>query len=93
MSCLPELRSLELLISVRLASDHVTVDVTRLIRSWFGSDVSRVRDAVEGFQSLRTLNADEQRLMKVLDATTVLLSPVTWLRRRMDSGSTADCAG
>lgn len=74
------------------ASDHVTVDVTRLIRSWFGSDSSRVRDAVEGFQSLRTLNASEIRLMQVLDATTVLLSPVTWLRRRMDSGSTAACA-
>ncbi len=52
---------------------------------------SRARDAAERFQSLRILNADEQRLMQVLDATTVLLSPVTWLRRRMDSGSTAAC--
>ena len=73
------------------ASDHVTVDVTRLIRSWFGSDVSRVRNAAEEFQSLRPLNVSEQRLMQVLDTTTVLLSPVTWLRRRMESGPAQNC--
>ena len=67
------------------ASDHVTVDVTRLIRSWYGTDVAKIRKAVGEYQSLRVLNASEQRLLQVLDASTVLLSPVTWLRRRMQS--------
>ncbi|MEJ7595183.1 MAG: phosphotransferase [Planctomycetaceae bacterium] len=75
------------------ASDHVTVDLARLFRSWFGTDVSRVQNAVEEYQSLRILSAPEQRLLRVLDASTVLLSPVTWLRRRMESGDAADCPG
>ncbi len=67
------------------ASDHVTVDLTRLFRSWFGSDISRIQDAVKEYRSLRILNGPEQRLLQALDASTVLLSPVTWLRRRMES--------
>lgn len=71
------------------ASDHVTVDLARLFRSWFGSDIPRVQNAVEEYQSLRILSGPEQRLLQVLDASTVLLSPVTWLRRRMESGDPA----
>ena len=36
-----------------VASDHVTVDLTRLVRSWFGADVTQVRNAVEQFQQFR----------------------------------------
>ncbi|MBC7967045.1 MAG: phosphotransferase, partial [Fuerstia sp.] len=73
------------------ASDHVTVDLTRLFRSWFGSDVSRVQDAVAEYQLLRILSGPERRLFRALDASTVLLSPVTWLRRRMESGDALNC--
>jgi hypothetical protein len=75
------------------ASDHVTVDLARLFRSWFGSDVSRVRNAVKEYQSLRILRGPEQGLIQALDASTVLLSPVTWLRRRMESGDKANFSG
>ena len=75
------------------ASDHVTLDLTRLVRSWFGSDISCVQNAVEEYQSMRILSGPEQRLLQALDASTVLLSPVTWLRRRMESGDPTRSAG
>ena len=75
------------------ASDHVTVDLARLFRSWFGSDISRMQNAVKEYQSLRILSGPEQRLLQTLDASTVLLSPVTWLRRRMESGDRANLSG
>ncbi len=74
------------------ASDHVTVDVTRLIRSWFGSNATRVQNAGIQYQSLRVLDASEQRLLQALDASSVLLSPVTWLQRRMESGGRGKCS-
>ena len=73
------------------ASDHVTVDVTRLIRSWFGSSATLVRNAQMQYQSLRVLDASEQRLLQALDASSVLLSPVTWLQRRMESDASGNC--
>lgn len=75
------------------ATDHVTLDVTRLLRSWYGSDVGRIQSTVCEYQSLRLLNADERRLLQALDAATVLLSPVTWLRRRSESDLNVECAG
>ena len=74
------------------ATDHVALDATRLLRSWYGADNVKIQAAVYEFQSLRTLNANEQCLLQALDASTVLLSPVTWLRRRMESGDLAACA-
>lgn len=74
------------------ATDHVTVDIARLTRSYFGADVCKIRDALEQYQLLRPLDASEKRLLSVLDAATVLLSPVTWLRRRLASGSVANCS-
>ncbi len=75
------------------ASDHVTVDLARLFRSWFGADVSCVRNAVAEYQSLRFLSEPEQRLLQAFDASTVLLSPVTWLRRRMESVDSTNSSG
>lgn len=74
------------------ASDHVTVDLTRLFRSWFGADVLRIQNAVAEYQLLRILTGPERRLFQALDASTVLLSPATWLRRRMESGDVSNCA-
>lgn len=65
-----------------MATDHVGLDVTRLFRSWFGADVDEIRDAMNQFRSQRSLDDSEWRLLQVLDASTTLLSPVTWLRRR-----------
>jgi len=73
-------------------SDHVALDVARLLRSWYGADNAKIQLAVEEFQRLRAFNASERRLLQAFDASTVLLSPVTWLRRRVNSGETADCS-
>ncbi len=65
-----------------MATDHVGLDVTRLFRSWFGADTERIREAMALFCTQRSLDPTESQLLQAFDATTVLLSPVTWLRRR-----------
>jgi Ser/Thr protein kinase RdoA (MazF antagonist) len=65
-----------------MATDHVGLDVTRLLRSWFGADVERIREAMTLFCQQRLLDHNDCRLLQAFDAATVLLSPVTWLRRR-----------
>lgn len=73
------------------ASDHVALDVTRLLRSWYGAGNTKIEMAVNEFQTMRPFNANERRLLQTFDASTVLLSPVTWLRRRVNSGDDARC--
>jgi hypothetical protein len=73
------------------ASDHVCLDLSRLFRSWFGSDVQRVRHAAEQFSAYRHLSQIEWTLLDAFDAATVLLSPITWLRRRFESGDQSRC--
>lgn len=67
-----------------MATDHVSLDVTRLCRSWFGTDVVRIREVLSQFIAQRLLNDKERRLVRVLDASTVLLSPIRWLRELTD---------
>lgn len=73
-----------------MAPDHVGLDVTRLFRSWFGADIDRIREALTLFRSQRLLDASEWQLLQAYDASTALLSPVTWLRRRFIDAA-ADC--
>lgn len=73
-----------------MATDHVGLDVTRLFRSWFGSEVERIREAINQFRAQPSLDEHECRLLEAFDAATVLLSPVTWLRRRFVNSS-AEC--
>lgn len=75
------------------ASDHVTIDLARLLRSWFGADISSIRNAIDEYQSRQILTSTERRLLQTLDASTVLLSPVTWLRRRLESGDSETSSG
>ena len=73
-----------------MATDHVGLDVTRLFRSWFGADIDQIRAALTSFRSQRLLDASEWRLLQAYDASTALLSPVTWLHRRFIN-SASDC--
>ena len=73
------------------ATDHVCLDLSRLFRSWFANDVQRIQNAAEQFSALRPLNRIEWTLFGAFDASTVLLSPVTWLRRRLESGDRTPC--
>jgi len=65
-----------------MASDHVTLDLSRLLRSWYAADTIGVREGIEAYATLRLLNFHERLMLEALDGATVLLSPVTWLRRR-----------
>jgi hypothetical protein len=75
-----------------MATDHVGLDVTRLFRSWYGADVDRVREAINLFSVRQSLDASERRLLTAYDASTVLLSPVTWLRRRFSNVTSVSVA-
>lgn len=75
-----------------MATDHVGLDVTRLFRSWYGADVIRVREAMNLFSARQSLDVSEWRLMTAYDASTVLLSPVTWLRRRFSNVTSVSVA-
>lgn len=63
-----------------MATDHVGLDMTRLLRSWFGADVASIRETIHKFMVQRSFDEKTQRLLQALDASTVLLSPVRWLR-------------
>jgi hypothetical protein len=67
------------------ASDHVAIDSARLLRSWFGADAVRIHSAVAELTTLRSFTGHEMRLLRTLDASSVLLSPLTWIRRRVDT--------
>lgn len=64
--------------------DHITFDVTRLFRSWYGSGNRQVAEALDLFANQRGLNVEERQLLEVLDMATVMLSPLTWVRRRYE---------
>lgn len=64
------------------ATDHVAVDFVRLFRSWFGMDTGRLIGAVTELASQQSFNQAEWQLLRALDASSVLLSPLTWIRRR-----------
>ncbi len=64
--------------------DHVAFDVTRLFRSWYGSGNRQVAEALDLFANHRGLNLEERQLLEALDMTTVMLSPLTWVRRRYE---------
>ena len=68
------------------ATDHVSLDLARLQRSWFANDTQRITEFVAAYQCLRPFSPTERQLFTTFDACNVLLSPVTWLRRRYLQG-------
>jgi hypothetical protein len=74
-------------------TDHVTVDLSRLVRSWFGTDHDRVSDFLSRFAQFRRLSLSELQLLSVLDESSVALSPVTWIRRRTQDVSARRASG
>ncbi|MFN8706030.1 MAG: phosphotransferase [Planctomyces sp.] len=74
-------------------TDHVTVDLSRLVRSWFGTDHDRVEDFLSRFAQFHRLSLSELQLLSVLDESSVALSPVTWIRRRTQDVSARRASG
>ena len=64
------------------ATDHVVLDLTRLMRSWYGAHHKDLWRVYRDISEVRRFGSAEFRLLRACDAASVLLSPVTWLRRR-----------
>ncbi|MBL8816171.1 MAG: phosphotransferase [Planctomyces sp.] len=72
-----------------LATDHVTLDLARILRSWFPNAPDRIFRGLEIYSAHRPLTAPELKLVGVFDVCNVVLSPVTWLKRRYQENETA----
>jgi Ser/Thr protein kinase RdoA (MazF antagonist) len=69
-------------------SDHVAVDLSRLLGSLVGNDRRAWNFALDAYARHRKLSSDELDLVSLLDASGVLLSGMTWLNRRYLQGMT-----
>ena len=65
-----------------MATDSVTCDLSRLLGSLFGDDSAAWQRGIGHYESVRTLTEVEHRLLRPLDQSSVLLSGMTWLKRR-----------
>lgn len=62
-----------------MRSESVAADVARLLGGMVGDDADGWRSGIQSYQSIRPLDASEQRLVRIFDQTTVLLSGMNWL--------------
>lgn len=69
--------------------DHVAFDVTRLFRSWYRDGNRQIAEALDLFANQRGVNVEERQLLEALDMATVMLSPLTWVRRRYEERTLA----
>ena len=65
-----------------MATDSVSCDLSRLLGSLFGDDSAAWQRGINYYEAARTLIDTEHRLLRPLDRSSVLLSGMTWLKRR-----------
>lgn len=63
-------------------TENVATDLARLIGSFAGDDRKLWDTAIDAYCSRRPLTLIEYQLVRTLDRSAVVLSPLTWLRRR-----------
>ena len=65
-----------------MSTDSVTCDLSRLLGSLFGHDSVSWQQGIGYYESVRTLTEAEHQLLRPLDRSSILLSGMTWLKRR-----------
>lgn len=73
-----------------MATDSVTCDLSRMLGSVFGDDRLAWQRGISHYEVVRPLTESEHRLLKPLDRSSVLLSGMTWLKRRYILRNTPD---
>lgn len=73
-----------------MATDSVACDLSRMLGSLLGDDRLGWQRAVSHYETVRPLTESEHRLLQPLDRSSVLLSGMTWLKRRYILRNTTD---
>jgi homoserine kinase type II len=63
-----------------MQNDCVSTDIARLLGSLVGDDADGWKRGLDAYQHGRSLTPDEESLVRVFDASTVLLSGMNWLQ-------------
>lgn len=69
-------------------TDTVAADLSRLLGSLTGQGGAAWERALQSYEAIRPLAENERRLLPVLDLSNVVLSGLTWLRRRYVENAT-----
>lgn len=73
-----------------MATDSVCCDLSRLLGSLFGDDSASWQRGIGYYEAVKPLTESEHRLLRPLDRSSVLLSGMTWLKRRYVLRNTPD---
>src|SRR5262245_35451159 len=60
-------------------TDHVSVDLARMLGSLVGDDQERWTEGLAAYRGIRPLSAEEEALARMLDETGTILGAVNWL--------------